>query len=82
MWLSALNTKIYFYTISLTIYFTVAVMGVGVADPETIPTDVIFPNYNWPKLEQLKQQWNATTFVVLGTQMIKDLELLAGTLLN
>ena len=54
--------------------FTLIVMGAGVADPETISEDVIFPNYNWPNLTRVKEEWNVTTFVVLSTQMIKDMK--------
>lgn len=50
------------------------VMGAGVADPERISKDVIFPNYNWPDLGKIKQQWNITTFVVLSQQMIKSIK--------
>ena len=49
-------------------------MGAGVADPERISKDVIFPNYNWPDLGKIKQQWNITTFVVLSQQMIKSIK--------
>ena len=49
-------------------------MGAGVAYPETISDDVIFPNYNWPDLARVKEEWNVTTFVVLSTQMIKDMK--------
>lgn len=50
------------------------VMGAGVADPEGISEDVIFPNYKWPELGMIKQQWNVTTFVVLSQQMLKTIK--------
>lgn len=56
-------------------------MGAGVADPETISEDVIFPNYNWPDLARVKEEWNVTTFVVLSKQMIKDMESYNGTMI-
>lgn len=49
-------------------------MGAGVAYPEKISDDVIFPNYNWRDLARVKEEWNVTTFVVLSTQMIKDMK--------
>lgn len=59
--------------------FTLAVMGAGVADPVTISEDVIFPNYNWLDLAKVQEQWNATTFVVLGKDMISEMN--AGRLI-
>lgn len=47
-------------------------MGSGVVDPLTI-RDVIFPNYEWPELIEVQKKWNASTFVILPQQMIKDL---------
>ena len=53
--------------------FTVTVLGVGKADPESISEDVIFPNYNWPELGKVREEWNATTFVVLSKEMIRPM---------
>ena len=60
------------------IYSMFAVMGAGLADPKTISGDVIFPNYHWTELKEVKKQWNATTFIVLGQEMIKSMDV--GTL--
>ncbi|XP_074621699.1 uncharacterized protein LOC141880144 isoform X2 [Acropora palmata] len=49
------------------------VMGSGVADPRTIKGDVTFPNYQWTELADVKKKWNASTFLVLPQEMIKDL---------
>lgn len=49
-------------------------MGAGIANPESISKDVIFPNYNWPKLAGVQEKWNVTTFVVLGHEMIKAMK--------
>jgi len=48
-------------------------MGAGKADPESISKDVIFPNYEWPELAKVQQQWNVTTFVVLSQKVIKSM---------
>ena len=48
-------------------------MGAGVADPKRISKDVIFPNYKWPELANIQQQWNVTTFVVLSQEMLKTI---------
>ena len=48
-------------------------MGSGVADPRTIKGDVTFPNYQWTELADVKKKWNASTFLVLPQEMIKDL---------
>ena len=53
--------------------FTLTVMGSGVADARTIKGDVTFPNYRWTELADVKKKWNASTFLVLPQQMIKDL---------
>lgn len=49
------------------------VMGAGRADPESISKDVIFPNYEWPELAKVQQQWDVTTFVVLSQRVIKSM---------
>lgn len=51
----------------------ITVMGAGRADPESISKDVIFPNYEWPELAKVQQQWDVTTFVVLSQRVIKSM---------
>lgn len=48
-------------------------MGSGVADQRTIKVDVTFPNYQRTELADVKKKWNASTFLVLPQEMIKDL---------
>ena len=50
-----------------------AVLGAGRADPKSISKDVIFPNYKWPELAEVQQQWDVTTFVVLSQRVIKSM---------
>ena len=49
------------------------VMGACLTDPNTISEDVIFPNYLWTELEEVKEKWNVSTFVVLPKDMIKTI---------
>ena len=54
--------------------FMTTVMGAGKADPESVSKDVIFPNYEWPELGKVQQQWNVTTFLVLSQKVIKSMD--------
>ena len=48
-------------------------MGAGVTSAESVTGDIIFPNYKWPELEEVKKLWNVTTFVLVDQKMVKQM---------
>ena len=49
-------------------------MGAGIALPENATKDIVFPDYNQPELDAVRQKWNAASLVVLDKELIKSIK--------
>lgn len=48
-------------------------MGCGVAEPLSITKDITFPNYDLPKLDDIRGKWQASSFINIDKEIIEDL---------